>query len=106
MTHPNYTTYEQNGYPDSTYTTGTTVRMSALFADWEGEATEPALVKFILYTSTFEKLSETSVSGRLSDGSYYHDFHHLMDQSLIYEWYAEIEGTPSLKRGRITFKKV
>lgn len=106
MKNKNFVAYERTGYPESTYQTGNTVRLMAKFLDWEDADVAPELVKLVLYTTTFDKLEEFSVTDTLPDGAYYYDLQHHEARSLIYEWYGEIGGTPSLQRGRLTFKNL
>lgn len=92
------------------YQYGTTIRFEVEFFDFEGIAVEPDAdsIKFRVYDSKYKQLTENSgvpVSGKL--GQYIYDYEtHRKEQRLFYEWYAEIDGKPSLKRGEFVLKFV
>ncbi|WP_100406687.1 hypothetical protein [Bacillus solitudinis] len=88
------------------YQFGNTVRLSSIFYDWDGNVAEPDLVKLKVYNSGYQKKEEFSLgpANRKDDGGYFYDWTPKETGDLIYEWYAELEGNPSLKRDRISIK--
>lgn len=78
------------------------------FYDWENQLADPTIVKLIIYDRNYAKLNEISIppSSRLDVGSYYYDY--VLEQTgiFVYEWYAELDGKPSLQRNRFTVVQV
>lgn len=87
-----------------TYQQNNTIRFTANFKDWDNVDVDPALIKFILYDSRYNKLDEYSIgqANKLSVGNYYFDFVANDVGNFVYEWYSEIGGTPSVKRARFS----
>ena len=88
----------------NSYLSGNTIRLEAIFTDFSGTATNPDIVKFILYDYAHNKISEITLgtNNRLSTGIYYADYTIPTDSSgktFYYEFYGEIGGKPSLSRG-------
>jgi hypothetical protein len=87
---------------------GNTVRLTAQFSDWDGNPVDPALIKVKFYDTRFKLLEEHSVgaANKLDVGSYYFDYVPQVPDTIYYEWYAEIDGLPSLKRESLTVRKI
>lgn len=86
------------------YQLGTTVRLTALFRDWANAVATPTIVQVKIYDSKWQVLGTYSVGveSKLPSGAYYYDYQ-LPDityrtKCIYVEWYAEIDGQPSLKR--------
>jgi len=91
----------------NTYPYGSTVRLQCSFFDFNGEKIDPTIVRIIIYTSRYEQLLSETVGGanRTDIGVYHYDYTtEKKDQRLYYEWYGEIDGKPSLKRGSFMTK--
>ncbi|AYP68273.1 hypothetical protein PQE75_gp206 [Bacillus phage vB_BcoS-136] len=89
------------------YQYGDTVRLSCLFRNFDGEKVSPSLVKVIIYNSKYEIIKQEilGLSNMFDVGEYFYDYTtENKEQKLYYEWYAEIDGTPSLKRGQFITK--
>lgn len=88
------------------YQYGTTVRFEADFFDFDGTATEPEMVRLKIYNSKYVVIhDELGISVQGSVGKFYYDYEtEEKEQRLYYEWYAEIAGKPSLKRGEFMTK--
>lgn len=85
------------------YLVGDTVRLTANFKDWEGQLVDPSQVKIIIYDSRYNKLNEFEITtqGRADKGKYFFDYQFDKSGDFIYEFYATIDGTPSLARKRV-----
>lgn len=90
------------------YQLGNTVRLIAQFKDWDGNPVDPVLIKVVFYDTQFKKISEHSIgpANRLDTGSYYFDYVPDTVGTFFYEWYAEIDGLPSLKRASLTVRRI
>jgi hypothetical protein len=92
----------------NTYKAGNTVRFSCEFRDFADTLADPSLIKFKIYNQKYEIVQEVSVSSsanKQSTGKYFYDYTiptQYANQKLIYEWYGEVGGNPSLDRN--TFK--
>lgn len=88
------------------YQYGTTVRFEAEFFNFAGVATTPETVKLKIYDSKYVELTtENGIAVTGAVGKYFFDYvTPKKEQRLYYEWYAEIEGKPSLKRGEFITK--
>lgn len=88
------------------YQYGTTVRFEAEFFNFEGSPTVPENVKLKIYDNKYTELSsENGIPVTGMAGKYFYDYiTPKKEQRLYYEWYAEIEGKPSLKRGEFITK--
>lgn len=85
------------------YQLGNTVRLTAIFKDWAEQTVDPTLIQVKLYTSNWTPLSTYSVGieDKLASGAYYCDITipaNYRTKVIYVEWYAEIDGTPSIKR--------
>ncbi len=83
------------------FQSGNTIRLSCVFRDFDNQITDPTLVRIIFYDYKYKIIEETSLSqqNKNLDGSYFYDYiipegH----QKIFYEWYGEINGTPTIKR--------
>lgn len=86
-------------YNDNTYFTGNTVRLKATFKDFDGILIDPTIIKVIIYDYKYQKISEY-VPIKTGVGTYILNYTTPQEeQRIIYEWYSEIQGSPSLKRG-------
>ena len=88
------------------YQYGTTVRFEADFFDFDGLAVDPELITLKIYNAKYTVIHEQpGVKVQASVGKYYYDYEtEPKEQRLFYEWYAEIGGKPSLKRGEFMTK--
>lgn len=87
---------------------GNTARFSATFRNWDGVVMDPVLVKFRILSSHQGIIFEVGVTeedNRKAVGSYFVDYAPTATGSYIYEWYAEIDGTPAVKRGNFMVKR-
>lgn len=88
---------------DKIYQTGNTVRLTCEFFDFNGEAADPPIVKIKLYDRSYDVIEEITNIQREESGEYFYDYTtNDKGAKIYYEWYAEIEGTPSLKRSSFT----
>jgi hypothetical protein len=95
---------------------GNTMRFEAVFGeDWTADPntpvvtpTDPQLVRFKVYNSGYKVLDEYTLgsSNRIDTGKYFFNWRPTATGNLVCEWYAEIEGTPSLKRFPVSVKFV
>lgn len=89
------------------YQYGNTVRFECIFYDFDGEKIKPNMIKLTVYNSKkdvvfFQSLGDDN---QKSLGEYYFDYTtEQKEQKLYYEWYGEIDGKPSLKRGEFMTK--
>lgn len=84
------------------YQSGNTVRLECKFYDFYNNPVNPDVVKIILYNYKYEILKEFLVNQSADVGSYYFDYKTEDEpQRLFYEWYGEINGKPSIKRGEL-----
>ena len=90
------------------YQAGNTVRLMCVFEDFDGNRVNPSSVKIILYDNKYQKLQESLLSSgyRIGTGEYVYNYITSSDseQRIVYEWFGEINGLPSLKRS--TFRTV
>lgn len=83
---------------------GNTVRFYCDFYNFAKAKTDPSLIKFKIYDSKYELLEEISlnlVTSKISTGSYFYNFivpMEYLNKRFYYEFYAEIEGLPSIYR--------
>ena len=84
------------------YHAGNTIRLQCIFEDFDGNRVNPTNVKIILYDNKYQKLQELVLSSgyRIGTGVYIYNYITSSDleQRIVYEWYGEINGLPSLKR--------
>jgi len=94
----------------SIYLKGNTIRVQATFADFDGNATDPEVIKFITYDNKYTKLSEITLSSanKVDTGIYYYDYTipNNVGKSYYYEFYGEIGGNPTLNRREFSAKFV
>lgn len=91
----------------NTYQYGNTVRFECDFHDFNGMPIDPQMIKIIVYNYKYEILLTQSIglNNRKDIGRYFHDYTtDMKEQKLFYEWYGEIDGKPSLKRGEFMTK--
>lgn len=91
----------------NTYQYGNTVRFEVKFYNFNGEPIDPNVIRVIIYNSKYQQLSSDSVgmNNRVNIGEYFYDYTtDKKEQKLYYEWYGEIDGKPSLKRGQFMTK--
>lgn len=87
--------------------TGNAIRLECGFSDFDGSAVDPQLVKVVIYNAKYEALFTKVISdvNKKSVGEYFFDYvTENAGQKYFYEWYGEIDGTPSLKRGQFATK--
>lgn len=87
---------------------GNTVRLVAQFYDWDGAPVDPALIKLIFYDAKYTKIDEYSIgpAHKLEPGKYYFDYVTKASGTVFYEWYGEVDGLPTLKRGTFTARQM
>lgn len=86
----------------NSYPYGTTIRLECVFRDFEGNLRDPELVKVKIYDYRYNILIEES-GNKQAEGTYFFDYVTPdKAQQLFYEWYGEIEGKPTLKRGEFS----
>lgn len=82
---------------------GNTVKITGTFNDWNGNKVNPETVKFMVYDAHYTKINEVTLdaANNTGVGEYFYD--HVFDEAgdYVYEWFAQIGNTPSLKRERI-----
>lgn len=89
----------------ASYKSGDTIRLLCTFKDFSDQLTDPSLINVKIYDQKYLMIDTISVpllSNKLSIGSYFYDYvipALYLNQTLYYEWYAEINGLPSLNRG-------
>jgi len=91
----------------SVYQHGNTIRFECSFFDYDKTRVNPQLVKFIIYNTKYEIVLETILgeSNKVGIGSYFFDYITGKEiKKYFYEWYGEIDGTPSLMRGQFATK--
>ena len=99
----------QNINKINSYQYGNTVRIDCSFYDFNNQKIDPDLVKVIVYNTRYEVLLEEIINtnNRKDIGEYFFDYvTENKKQTIYYEWYGEINGKPSLKRGEFTTKFV
>lgn len=90
------------------YQEGNTIRITGQFNDWDGAAIDPTIVRLKVYNAKYELVDslEVPLTNKIAVGEYFYDYTFSSMGDFIYEWYAEIDGTPSIKRQRIRIVKV
>ena len=86
---------------DEVYQSGNTIRLTCELCDFDGKITDPQIIKIKLYDQKFNVIKEIEDIQRIDIGKFYYDFitdNNNSNKRYYYEWYAEIDGTPSLKR--------
>ena len=86
-----------------TYKQGTSVRLTSVFYDWEGNPIDPSNVILKIYDGRYTKLEDLPLTVNVNTGvgEYQYDYTFLTEGEFVYEWYADINGSPSLERERI-----
>lgn len=87
---------------------GNTVRLTAVFKDWGGDAVDPDMVKVVIYNREWQKIDEVplGVANRLQVGEYFYDYVAAQIGTIYVEWYGMIGATPSLHRSALTVKSI
>jgi hypothetical protein len=89
----------------NTYQYGTTVRFECTFFNFSGIPINPEMVKIIVYDYKYNIIFNGIGLKTAEDGQYFYDYTtEMKEQKLFYEWYGEIDGKPSLKRGEFMTK--
>ncbi|UUV45950.1 hypothetical protein [Bacillus phage vB_BanS-Thrax1] len=89
------------------YQYGDTVRFQCTFYNFEGEKIDPQMVKVVIYDQKYKIVAEHMITSenKKGVGEYFYDYTTPSKaQKLYYEWYGEIDGTPSLRRGSFMTK--
>jgi hypothetical protein len=85
-----------------TYQIGNTIRLKCTFKDFDGQLRNPDMIKVKIYDQSFAVMSETTLGPTNNSdlGNWFYDYVIPMDArgKLYYEWYGEMQGSPSLKR--------
>lgn len=93
----------------TTVQAGNTVMLICKFYDDKDGVVSPSVVKFITYDYQYNILSQTDLEPTSINQDGYYVFHYVTpkeNQNIIYEFYGEIGGYPSLKRGELVIKWV
>jgi hypothetical protein len=91
----------------NTYQYGNTIRFECKFYDFNEQLVDPELVKIVIYNYKYEIVHDEilGINNKRTVGDYFHDYTtELKAQKYYYEWYGEINGKPSLKRGEFMTK--
>lgn len=89
----------------TTYQYGTTVRFTCEFYDFDKNLKSPNVVKVKIYDYKYNLVFESSNVTKVDEGKYYFDYVPENENKVYYyEWYGEIDGTPSLRRGSFMTK--
>lgn len=92
----------------NTYQSGNRVKLSAKFENDEGIFTDPAIVKLIIYNYKYEIIEQFNIgdANRIEVGEYFYDYvtDSNKNEKIFYEWYGEMNGTPTLRRGSFITK--
>jgi hypothetical protein len=82
------------------YQYGTTIRFEAEFFDFDGEPVDPDQVALKIYDHKYNEITSEVGIPNGGVGKYYYDYEtERKEARLYYEWYAMIDGKPSLRRG-------
>lgn len=87
----------------NSYQYGNTVRLECKFYDFENELVNPEIIKIIIYNSKYEVILNEFLNTNNSKGvgEYFYDYvTEKKEQKLYYEWFAEINGKPSIMRSQ------
>lgn len=94
----------------NTYQAGNTVRLNCTFTDFSNNPIDPANIRVRIYNQQYLLLSDTILPSANRDdvGVYFYDYTipiGMVNQKIIYEWYGEVNGFPTLDRGnfKVTF---
>jgi hypothetical protein len=90
---------------ENSYQAGNTVRLHCTFTNFSGVPTDPSVIKVRVYDQKYNLIKDNILSSDNRDdvGVYFFDYTIPMDfvnQKIVYEWYGEIGGYPSLSRGK------
>jgi hypothetical protein len=87
------------------YQYGNTIRFECTFFDFEGNKIDPDVAKIIIYDYRYNVVFNGEGLKKVGVGEYFYDYTtEMKEQRLYYEWYGEIDGKPSLKRGEFMTK--
>lgn len=88
------------------FQTGNTIRLTCSFFGFDGKPANPQIVRVIIYDVLYKKIKEVTLTetNKIKDGEYYFDYIPTKEGRVYYEWYGEIAGNPSIKRGTIEAK--
>lgn len=91
----------------NTYQAGNTVRLNCTFTDFSNQPVDPVNIKVRIYNQQYVLITDNILSAANRDdvGVYFYYYTIPMDyvnQKIVYEWYGEIGGFPSISRN--TFK--
>lgn len=93
-----------NNKESNVYQYGTTVRFECSFFNFDGQLIDPETVKVKVYDYKYVVIFEAN-GMKNSQGKYFYDYTtESKEKKLFYEWYGEIDGKPSLKRGEFSTK--
>lgn len=89
---------------NNTFQCGNTIILNAEFYNENDILIDPSIVKVIIYNQSYEKIHELSdiAINKIGIGKYSCNYRtENVPQYIYYEWYAEIDGNPSLIRDKI-----
>lgn len=82
------------------YQYGNTIRFKCEFFDFDNSKADPQIIKFIIYDERYNVVFQENGATRLSEGEYIFDYTTPERKGkYYYEWYGEVDGKPSIKRG-------
>jgi len=85
------------------YQFGNTVKLEAYFKDFDGNPVDPSNIKLVVYDSKLSVIATIPVTSenRVELGHYFYLYtlpSGTNPKVIHYEWYAEIQGSPTVKR--------
>lgn len=87
------------------YQVGNTVQLQATFKNFAGILVDPEIIKVKFYDANYIQLAEVTLvpDNKISTGvyEYYLVVPSTKNPIIYYEWYAEIDSMPSLKRQKL-----
>lgn len=83
---------------------GDTVRLVANFMDFNGNAVSPENIELTIYDLEEEEIESINLddSNRKDVGVYFYDY--VADQDVIFEFFGEVEGNPTVIRNSLQVK--
>lgn len=92
-------------YDKPVYQHGNTIRLTCEFFDFDGIPKSPDDVKIRIYDYKYNVIDEFNNATKTEEGKYYFDYvSETENKTYYYEWYGQLDGTPSLRRGSFITK--
>jgi hypothetical protein len=89
------------------YLTGNTVRLEAEFRNLQGQLIDVDFPKLIIYDYKYNKIAEypLTASNKSGTGKYFYNYETSESpKKLIYEFYGELDGLPTIDRKMFSTK--